>query len=471
MSNISHPYIPNSASQTQAAMLATIEVESIEDLYASIPEHLRFRGEMNLPGPLESELELRRHVEGILARNRSCQELLSFRGGGCAQHYVPAVCDEINGRSEFLTAYAGEPYEDHGRYQTLFEYASLMGELLDLDVVSIPTFDWNQAAATSIRMAQRITGRAKMLYSDTISPQRLSTIRNYCRSSMELVPVRCDCKTGLLDLSDLEAKLTGDAIGMYFENPGYLGLIEERGQQIADRVHGAGGLLIVGADPISLGVLAPPVQYGADITCGDLQPLGMHMQQGGGQAGFIATPDEERFVREYPSRLFGIAETATPGQWGFGDVLYDDRTSFGAREKGKEFVGTGTALWGITAGVYLALMGPRGMEQVGRTIMQNSQYARGRLATINGVSVRGTDQPYFKEFVVDLNGATLSPAEINAELLEQGILGGIDLTGRMAGWNNCLLMCVTEIHSADEIDRLTDAMAEILADASSVPSV
>jgi len=376
---------------------------------------------------------------------------------------VPAVCDEVNRRSEFLTAYAGEPYEDHGRFQALFEYASLMGELLDLDVVSIPTFDWNQAAATSFRMAQRINGRTTMLYSETISPQRLSTIHNYCRSSMELVPVRYDHDTGSVDLDDLQAKLSEDSIGMYFENPGYLGVIEEQGQQIADIVHEAGGLLIVGVDPISLGLLAPPVQYGADITCGDLQPLGIHMNHGGGQAGFIATPDEERFVREYPSRLFGITETDTSGQWGFGDVLYDDRTSFGAREKGKEFVGTATALWGITAGVYLALMGPDGMEQVARTIVQNCQYAIQQLTAIDGVSVRAANRTHFKEFVVDLAAAPLSPAEVNAELLKQDIVGGVDLTGKPAGLDRCLLMCVTEVHTAGDIDRLSGAIAEILA--------
>ena len=313
---LSHPYIPNSAPDVQRAMLDSIGVDEIEDLYASIPEELRFRSEMNLPPALESELELRRHVTGLLNQNRSCQDLLSFRGGGCAQHYVPAVCDEINGRSEILTAYAGEPYEDHGRFQMLFEYASLMGELLDTDVVNVPTFDWNQAASTSIRMAHRINGRAQMLYSETTSPERLSTITNYCRSAMKLVPVRCCPETLAIDLDDLKSKLSGDSIGFYFENPGYLGRIEENGQQIADLVHDIGGLLVVGTDPISLGVLAPPAQYGADITCGDLQPLGIHMQQGGGQAGFIATRDEERFVREYPSRLFGIAKTKTEGQWG-----------------------------------------------------------------------------------------------------------------------------------------------------------
>jgi glycine dehydrogenase subunit 1 len=458
-SKSAHPYIPNSVRSIQARMLEAIGAADIEEFYEKIPEALRVKGNLDLPEPIASEQELRRHVSGILSRNRSCAEMLCFRGGGCAPHYVPAICDEINGRSEFLTAYAGEPYEDHGRFQTLFEYASLMGELLDLDVVNVPTFDWNQAASTSIRMAQRITGRSRMLISEHVPADRLSTITNYCRSAMQIATVRVDGRTGLIDLADLEAKLSSDVIGVYFENPSYLGCIDPQGRRIAELVHAAGGLCLVGVDPISLGVLAPPSHYGADIVCGDLQPLGMHMFQGGGQAGFIATRDEERFVCEYPSRLFGITETLVPGEWGFGDVLYDERTSFGNREKGKEFVGTAAALWGVTAGVYLALMGPSGMTRVGRTIMMNTRYAMKVLGSIEGIEVRCPDTAHFKEFAIDLSATGTTPAALNERLLESDILGGIDLAGQVAGAEGCMLICVTELHRSEEIDRLAQAMA------------
>lgn len=457
----SHPYIPNASPRIAREMMDVMGAKSEEDFYTSIPSSLRSPREMDLPEPLESELDLRRHVEGILAENQSCSDLVCFRGGGCAWHYVPAVCDEVNGRAEFLTAYAGEPYEDHGRFQALFEYSSLMGELLDLDVVSIPTFDWNQAASTACRMAQRITGRSKMLYNATISPERLSTITNYCRSAMELIPVACDPQTGRADLGDLESKLGPEVIGYYFENPGYLGVIEDRGRQIADLIHGAGGLLVVGVDPISLGVLEPPARYGADIVCGDLQPLGIHMQMGGGQSGFLASADDERIVSEYPSRLFSLTRTSKPGEWGFGDVLYDERTSFGNREKGKEFVGTGTALWAITAGVYLALMGPEGMRQVGRTIMQNARYAMERIGGLEKITVRGADTAHFKEFVVDLRDSRQTPESLNRALLERGMIGGIDLTGRLDGYDGCALFCVTEMHRRKDLDRLAETLNEL----------
>jgi glycine dehydrogenase subunit 1 len=456
-----HPYIPNSVPEVKAAMLREIGVRSVEDLYADIPERLRFRGRLNLPEPFLSEAGLRRHVEGLLARNTSSAEALCFLGGGCWPHYVPAICDEINCRSEFLTAYAGEPYEDHGRFQALFEYESLMAELVDMDVVNVPTFDWCQAASTSVRMAGRITGRSEVLVCDTIGPDRLSTMRNYCRGVMSLVPVRHDPATGLADFSDFKAKFSEATAAVYFENPSYLGFLETRGADVAALAHDRGGLCVVGVDPISLGVVAPPSHYGADIVCGDLQPLGMHMNYGGGQAGFIATRDEERFVMEYPSRLFGIAKTSVDGEWGFGDVAYD-RTSFGRREKGKEFVGTAAALWGITAGVYLALMGPQGMREIGQHILQKARYAAKGIAGLPGVRAPRFKAFHFKEFVVDFSGTGRAVAEINAALLERGIFGGRDLGGDFPELAGCALYCVTEVHSKDDIDLLVRSLAEVL---------
>ncbi len=456
-----HPYIPNSVPEIQKAMLEHIGVESIDNLYGDIPERLRFRGEMNLPEPLSSEAALRRHVENILERNCSSAETVCFLGGGCWPHYVPAVCDEINRRSEFLTAYAGEPYEDHGRFQALFEYESLMAELLDMDVVNVPTFDWCQAASTSVRMAGRITERSEVLVSGVIGPDRLKVMTNYCRGVMTLSSVLYDPGTGQMDLADLRSKLGPGTAAVYFENPSYLGFLETRAREITELAHSAGALCVVGVDPSSLGVVAPPSHFGADIVCGDIQPLGIHMNYGGGQAGFISTRDEEPYVMEYPSRLFGIARTAVEGEWGFGDVAYD-RTSFGLREKGREFVGTAAALWGITAGVYLALMGPQGMVDLGRHILQKTRYAMKAIGGIRGVDVPRFAAPHFKEFVVDFSGTGKSTGEINRALLERGIFGGKDLGGDFPDLENCALYCVTEVHTKDDIEGLSGAIREVV---------
>jgi len=443
-------------------MLREVGATSEEDFYEDVPEALRFRGRLALPEALRSEHLLRRHVEGILSRNRSCTEVLNFLGAGCYQHAVPAVCDEINSRGEFLTAYAGEPYDDHGRFQALFEYASLMGELLDMDVVNVPTYDGFQATATALRMAARITGRNEVLVSRAIDPDKLSKIRDYAKPRLSVNVFDFDPSTGEPDLGSLEERLGKDTAAVYFESPSYLGVVPTQGARISERAHAAGALSVVGADPSTLGVLAPPADYGADIAVGDLQPLGMHMQFGGGHAGFIATRDEPKFVMEYPSRLFGITPTSVDGEYGFGDVAYE-RTSFAVREAGKEWVGTAAALWGITAGVYLALMGPRGMRDLGETMLAKSHYAARRLARIPGVRVPRFRGPFFHEFVVDFRRTGKTVAQINRALLRRAIFGGKDLSRAFPELRGCALYCVTEVHSQRDLDRLVDAVREVAA--------
>lgn len=456
-----HPYIPNSVPEIQEAMLKEIGAKSIDEFYEAIPERLRYTEKLNLPEAKISEQELKIYIEKIVNKNKTCEENISFLGGGCYNHYVPSICDEINGRAEFLTAYAGEPFEDHGRFQALFEYASMMGELLEMDVCNVPTYDWGQAASTSVRMAGRINGRKKALLLGAIDPERLLIMENYCRNFLEFEFVPFDPATGKIDLADLKSKLNADVSSVYFENPSYLGYIEDQGQEIADMAHDAGAIVIVGCDPTSLGILKPPAEYGADIVCGDIQSLGKHIQYGGGQAGFIATHDDETFVAQYPSRIFGLEETSVKGEWGFGDVTYE-RTSFADRDNCNEFIGTATALWGITAGVYLAIMGPQGMKELGELVLHKSQYAIQKFSEINGVSVMFPETCNFKEFVVNFDKTGKSVKEINQDLLEAGIFGGIDLSKSFSTLGESALYCVTEVITVEDIDEATAKLDKII---------
>jgi glycine dehydrogenase subunit 1 len=455
-----HPYIPNSNPVAKQRMLAEIGVSTIDELYKDIPERLRYSRDLQLPPALETETELRRHMQKLLSQNQSCGSYLNFLGAGCYQHFVPAICDEVNARSEFLTAYAGEPYDDHGRFQALWEYTSLMGELLNMDVVNVPTYDGCQAAASALRMAGRITGRRTLLVSRGINPDKLSHIRCYCRSDYRIEVVPYSAETGLLDRKQLQSMLSSDVAAVYFDNPTYFGSIEE-GQEIVEMAHSCGALAVVGADPSSLGILKPPADYGADIVCGDIQCLGIHMQYGGGHGGFIASRDEVKFVNQYPSRLFGIVPTSVEGEYGFGDVAYE-RTSFAQRENGVEFVGTAAALWGITAGVYLALMGPDGMKELGESILYRSQYAAQRLASIPGVRAPLHSSPFFKEFIVNFDGTGKSVSEINEELQKEKIFGGKPLERDFPELGNSALFCVTEIHTKEDIDRLESVLRKVL---------
>lgn len=457
---IVYPYIANSSPATKAEMLKEVGAENIDEFYADIPDSIRFKGTLDLPEPLLAEADLTRHIEGLLGKNTSARERLSFLGAGCGQHFVPAVCDEILSRAEFLTAYAGEPYEDKGRFQALFEYESMMGELLNMDVVNVPNYDGFQAAATSLLMAGRITGRTEAVICGTIGGDKLSKIRDYIRPHLEPIMIAYLPDSGLVDLADLGAKVSSNTAAIYFENPSYLGFIETGAEEIAQIAHQNGALCVVDIDPISLGVLAPPADYGGDIACGDIQTLGIHMWYGGGHGGFIATRDDPTYVLEFPSRLFGISSTTVDGEYGFGDVAYE-RTSFAKREEGKEWVGTASALWGITAGVYLALMGPQGMGELGKGIMQRTAYAMKRLSQVPGLKIRFKGI-HFKEFVVDFNDCNQPVAMINKKLLAKGIFGGKDLSVEFPALGQSALYAITEVHTQADIDRLAATLQEVL---------
>lgn len=457
-----HPYIPNSVPEIKEQMLKEIGISDAEDIFGQIPEHLRFRGRLDIPEPIMSEYELRRHVERLLAKNKNCDEYASFLGGGCWQHYVPSVCKTIMERDEFLSAYVGEAYADRGKYQAQFEYASCIAELVELDMVNTPTYDWGMAAATTVRMASRITGRDEALICAAVSPERLSCIRNFAWSIVPTVTlVDFDAKTGQMDLDDLQRKISSRTAVVYFENPSFLGTIEANAAEISRIAHEHGALVSVGVDPISLGVLQPPSRYGADIACGDVQPLGIPMSYGGGTGGFVATRDEPEFVAEFPSLLFGLTTTVEKGEYGFGEVLYE-RTSYASRDKAKDFLGTMAQLHGIGAGVYMSLMGPQGMRELGEGILQRSHYAAKALSGIRGVVAPSFSGPYFKEFVVNFDGTGKTVQEVNKALIDHKIFGGKDLSKDFPSLGQSALYCVTEIHTKADLDGLAEALRELL---------
>jgi glycine dehydrogenase subunit 1 len=458
---VAHPYIPNAVPAIKAQMLERIGVGASEDLYDVIPPPLRLRRLLDLPQALVSEYDLRRHVEGLLARNRACDELLSFLGAGCWQHAVPAVCDEIGSRGEFLTGYHDGNRSMLGSYQAQFEFQSMMGELVGMEMVSTTTYDWGTSAASSLIMAAQITGRREALLPRTISPGRLRQINTICGPTLSVRLIDYERESGSLDLAALRSALSQETAAVYLEVPAYLGSLEARAPEIAKLARQQGALFIVGVDPSSLGVLAAPRDYGADIVCGDLQPLGIHMSYGGGQAGFIATPHEDRFIATCPTLLVSILPTVRPDEYVF-DWVNFEHISYGLRADSHDFAGTAQTIWAIVAGVYLALMGPQGMRELGETIMQRSAYAAALLGELDGVVAPALKGAHFKEFVVNFDGCRRSVAEINAGLLERGILGGKDLTDEFPELGRSALYCVTEIHRKEDIDRLATALAEVL---------
>ncbi|MFR6281517.1 MAG: aminomethyl-transferring glycine dehydrogenase subunit GcvPA [Lacrimispora saccharolytica] len=458
MGEKSYPYIPNSNEKIRNEMLKEIGVREAEELYSFIPKKVRMNRPLSLPKPLESEQELKKHMEKLLGENITCGEYLNFLGAGCYDHYVPAVCDEINGRSEFLTAYSGDTYGDHGKCQAIFEFTSMMGELLKMDVVGFPTYDGGQAAGTALMMAGRINKRREVLVPAHMNPELFKQLSCYCQG-MELIKVE-EQKNGQADLKELKSKISQRTAAVFIQNPAFLGFFEEQAEEIGKLAHQAGAEFIVYADPSSLGVCMPPADYGADIVCGEIQPLGIHMSYGGGLGGYLATRQEEVYVMNYPHHLYSLFENSR-GQFGYARAL-PERTSYYARENAVEYLGTCVGLWAITAAVYLAVMGPDGMRELGENILVKSSYARKKLSAVPGVEELFPEASSFMEFSLRFDKTGLTAAEIGNRLLKKGIFGGLDLSRSFPEFGQSMLICVTEKTEFEEIDRLAQALTEIL---------
>lgn len=461
---MAHPYMPNSTPEAKTTMLRAIGVSTVEELFEQIPtDHLTTKP-IGLEAGVRSEFRVQRRMRQLLDKNVSCADALNFLGAGCWQHYVPAVCDEIASRSEFLTPVWGTPSSDLGRNQAWFEFASQLGELVGMDFVGLPVYSWGAAAGHAIRMAARLTGRSEVVVPASLDPERLAVIRTYCgpsegNDSIVVKVVALDPATGRVDLDSLRAALSDDTAAVYVENPGYLGVIEAEAAAIAGLARGCGAETVVGVDPISLGIIRAPADYGADIVVGTTQPLGVHMNAGGGVGGFIATRDDERYARQYPTLQVSLCETVEPGQRSFGMTLFH-QSSYGSREEGNDWTGNSVYLWAVVNAVYMALMGPQGFVEIGETIASNAGYAAGRIAEIDGVKVRWSG--FFKEFVVDFSESDKTVAQINGHLRGKGIFGGKDLSADFPDLGQAALYCVTEVHGAEDIDALVGALEEAL---------
>ena len=463
---MAHPYMPNSTESARATMLAAIGIADVEELFEQIPTDHRAAAPIDLAPGIKSEATLRRHMKDLLNRNASCAENLNFLGAGYWQHHVPAVCDEIGGRSEFLTSVWGTPSSDHGRNQAWFEFASQLGELVGLDFVGLPVYSWGSAAGFALRMAARMTGRHQVVVLGSLDPERLAVIRTYCgpgenEHPIAVVVVPFDPATGRADVAALDAAIGSDTAAVYLESPNYLGQIETDIQQIAEKARSRGAETVLGVDPLSLGLLAPPGELGVDIAVGSTQPLGIHLNAGGGVGGFIATRDEPRYAREYPTLQVSIAGTIVPGERAFGMTLFH-QSSYGSREDGNDWTGNSVYLTTVVNAVYMALLGPEGFADLGETIIRNSTFAARRLAEVPGVDIRWPGG-FFKEFVVDFGESGRTVAEINSALRAKGIFGGKDLSVDFPGLGQSALYCVTELHTSDDITALVAALEEVLA--------
>lgn len=457
-----HPYIPNSSKKVFEEMLKVVGVSDISELYRDIPEEVKFNGELNIPGPM-SEFEVFKYISGILNDNKSLMDMPIFLGAGCWPHYVPEAVKYIISRSEFLTSYT--PYQaeiSQGMLQALFEFQSLICELTGMDVANASMYDWASALAEAVLMAVRITQRKKVIIPKIISSDRLITLRTYCEPhGISIIQIDYDLDSGCMDLSSLKSSISNDVAAVYVENPSYLGFIELGVEDISSIAHNHGSLFIVGVDPISLGILKAPGDYGADIVVGEGQPLGNPMNFGGPLLGLFACRGEDRIIRQMPGRIIGLAHTLDGSERGFVMVL-QTREQHIRRERATSNICSNEALCAVSAAIYLSLLGPRGLRELCESIMYRSHYAMKLLNDIHGVKAPLFNSPHFKEFTVSFNDSKFDIHHIHRELLKRGIHGGKIIKNEFPEFGETALYCITEVHSKSDIERLALTIKSIL---------
>jgi len=449
-------YVPHTDAD-RAEMLAAIGVEAVEDLFHDVPAAQRFP-DLDLPDPL-SEMEIMAELQAISEENLDLGHFTSFLGAGAYQHYVPRIVDHVISRSEFYTAYTPyQPEISQGTLQSIFEYQSMICALTGVEVANASHYDGATSTAEAVVMALNVARgkRKRVILSPGVHPEYRAVIRTYVQG-MDLDIVGDDDLTA--DLNDLAALLDKDTACLVVQSPNFFGEIEDLAG-LAEKVQAARALLIVVTDPISLGMLKPPGEYGADIVVGEGQALGNGLNYGGPYLGLFAC--REKHVRKMAGRLVG--ETVdTEGRRGFVLTL-STREQHIRRERATSNICTNQALCALATSVHLAALGPAGMRKLAELCYHKAHYAASRIAALDRFQVVG-QKPFFKEFVVRC------PAPVKAIndylLAEWGIIGGYDLGKDYPHLEDHMLICVTEVISKEEIEALADALSEAVEEVAS----
>ena len=435
-------YIPSSEAERRE-MLEALGMESVRELYKDVPESVLLDRPLNLPEGL-SEMEVRAKLESMAKLNRNYRTIL--RGAGAYDHYIPSIVRYIPAKEEFLTAYT--PYQaemSQGVLQSIFEYQTMICELTGRDVSNASVYDGASAAAEAAAMC-RDRKRSVTLISETVHPDVINTVRTYCygaNAELKVVPA----KDGKTDLAALKEMLAADTAGVIFGQPNFFGLFEDA-EEIIAAVHEAGAMAVMSCNPIALAVMKTPGELGADVAVGEGQPLGLPLGFGGPYLGFMATT--QKHMRRLPGRIVGETVDSRGGK---AYVLsLQAREQHIRREKASSNICSNEALCALTAGLYMATMGPDGMAEVARQCMAKAHYLAQKLIEA-GCRLEYSGR-FFHEFVTRQENCR----EILGALSDEGILGGLLLEG-----GESILWCVTEKASKEALDEVADIVKEALA--------
>ena len=440
-------YTPHTDSDVRQ-MLDTIGVPDVEALFSPVPEALRLKEGLALPTGI-SEMEAVARVRDLALGIREKAPALSFVGGGAYDHFVPAVVDTVISRSEFYTAYTPyQPEVSQGTLRAIFEFQTMVCELTGMDVANASMYDGASALAEAVLMAVRLNGGTRVLLPGSLHPHYRSVVETYVRGiELELVEIPW-AEEGTIDLDILGSELDDDVTAVVVQNPNFLGVLEPL-EELGRLVGPTKACLVAAVNPIALGVIRPPGDFGADIVVGDGQPLGIPVSFGGPYVGFFATRDAH--VRKMPGRVCGQT-VDVDGKRGFVLTL-QTREQHIRRDRATSNICTNQTLCATAATVFLAALGPEGLREVGMLNWNLSHEAAKRLASVPGNRLRFSG-PTFNEFVIETQ---CKAASVLDGLRQQDIAGGVDLGRYHPELDRCVLVCVTETKKLGDIDRLVEA--------------
>jgi glycine dehydrogenase subunit 1 len=436
-------FAPHTDEDAQA-MLSACGLESLDDLFSHIPANLTLDRELAIPEGL-SEMELTAELRRLAGRNRHVDELVCFAGGGAYDHYVPAAVWALAGRSELYTSYTPyQPELSQGVLQALFEYQSMICELTGLDASNASLYDGPTALVEAVHMATGATGRSRVLVSGAIDHRYLKTLATYGAGEHFTVETM-ETRDGMTEVPEIG----DDVAAVVVQHPNFYGTLD-RTREVFQAARAAGARALQVFDPLSLGILAPPGELGADIAVAEGQVLGNHLNYGGPYLGVIAARSQD--LRRMPGRIVGET-TDVDGRRGFVLTL-QAREQHIRREKATSNICTNQTLMAVAATVYLGWLGPHGLEQLGRQCLAKARYAAERISDLTSAELMWPKQEFYKEFAIR---TTEDPREVQRALLDSGFL-----VGPMIGHDG-LLVSVTERRTREEIDRLVKAFGEVVS--------
>lgn len=441
-------YLPHTPAEREQ-MLEAIGVESVDDLFANVPDELR-SGSPRIPRGV-SEMEVLRLVNTLSDTNLDLEHAPSFLGGGAYNHYIPSVVGAITGRSEFYTSYTPyQPEVSQGTLQAIYEYQTMIAEVTGMDVSNASLYDSATATVEAATIALNETRRSRIGVMRGVHPESRQVLKTYLRAQgFELVELD---EEWVVDVDATTSQLDDSFAAVIVQSPNFWGAIEPM-EELAVSTHQVGALFVAVNNPLSLGVLAPPGEYGADIAVGCGQPFGIPLMYGGPYLGLIAV--RSGLERRLPGRIAGATVDAQ-GRRGFVLTL-QAREQHIRREKASSNICTNHALMALAAAVHLSLLGKTGLQETAALCLQKAHYAANRIAELAGYAL-AFDAPFFDEFAIR---APVSAAEVNRYLLSHGIVGGVDLGQFDRRHDNCLLLAFTEMNPRSDIDNLVEVLSEL----------